>query len=156
MVNQIWKSVWKINKLCMTLISNWSKHQVNLNSLAPWTCGSISRRVISKDMLGNNFMGTSCETALRWMPWNTFGDKSTLVQVMAWCRQATSHYLNQCWPRSMSSYGVTRPQWVNIIQWGLDLYDPINFHPGSCNRHPIASLRVCDKLGFLYYCGFKI
>ena len=31
---------------------------------------------------------------------------------MAWCRQATSHYLSQCWPRSMSPYGVTRPQWV--------------------------------------------
>ena len=31
---------------------------------------------------------------------------------MAWCRQATSHYLSQCWPRSLSPYGVTRPQWV--------------------------------------------
>ena len=31
---------------------------------------------------------------------------------MAWCRQATSHYLSQCWPRSMSPYGVTRPQWI--------------------------------------------
>ena len=39
-------------------------------------------------------------------------DKSTLVQVMAWCRQATSHYLSQCWPRSLSPYDVTRPQWV--------------------------------------------
>ena len=38
---------------------------------------------------------------------------STLVQVMAWCRQATSHYLSQCWPRSMSPNGVTRPQWIN-------------------------------------------
>ena len=37
----------------------------------------------------------------------------TLVQVMAWCHQATSHYLSQCWPRSLSPYGVTRPQWVN-------------------------------------------
>ena len=27
----------------------------------------------------------------------------TLVQVMAWCRQATSHYLSHCWPRSMAS-----------------------------------------------------
>ena len=44
-------------------------------------------------------------------------DNSTLVQVMAWCRQATGHYLSQCWPRSMSPYGVTRPQWV---QWNLD------------------------------------
>ena len=42
-------------------------------------------------------------------------DKSTLVQVMAWCRQATSHYLSQCWPSSMSPHGVTRPQWVDVI-----------------------------------------
>ena len=38
--------------------------------------------------------------------------KSTLVQVMAWCRQATSHYLSQCWLRSLSPYGVIRPQWA--------------------------------------------
>ena len=31
---------------------------------------------------------------------------------MAWCRQATSHYLSQCGPRSLSPYDVTRPQWV--------------------------------------------
>ena len=37
-------------------------------------------------------------------------DMSTLVQVMAWCHQASSHYLSQCWPRSMP-YGITRPQW---------------------------------------------
>ena len=35
-----------------------------------------------------------------------------LVQVMAWCRQAPSHYLIQCWFRVMPPYGVTRPQWV--------------------------------------------
>ena len=40
-------------------------------------------------------------------------NKSALVQVMAWCRQATSHCPRQCCPRSMSPYGVTRPQWVN-------------------------------------------
>ena len=39
-------------------------------------------------------------------------DQSTLVQVMAWCRQATSHYLSQCWPGSVSPYDITRPQWV--------------------------------------------
>ena len=43
---------------------------------------------------------------------NLTDDKSTLVQVMAWCHQATSHYLSQYWPSSMSPYGVTRPQWV--------------------------------------------
>ena len=47
-------------------------------------------------------------------------DKSTLVQVMAWCRQATSHYLSQCWPRSLSPYGLTRPQWANSSAPGCD------------------------------------
>ena len=42
-------------------------------------------------------------------------DKSTLVQVMAWCHRATSHYLSQCWPRSVSPCGVSRPQWVNSL-----------------------------------------
>ena len=52
------------------------------------------------------------------MPQNLICEKSTLVQVMAWCRQASSHYLSQCWPRSMSPCGVTRPQWVKIhYEW---------------------------------------
>ena len=61
---------------------------------------------------------------LRIMPWDKWDltdDKSILVQVMAWCHQAPSHYLSQCWPSSMSRYGVTRPQWVkknkNIISY---------------------------------------
>ena len=32
---------------------------------------------------------------------------------MAWCRQATSHYLSQCRPKYLSPYGISRPQWVN-------------------------------------------
>ena len=46
------------------------------------------------------------------MPQDLTDDKSTLVQVMAWCHQAASHYLRQCWPRSLSPYGVIRPQGV--------------------------------------------
>ena len=42
--------------------------------------------------------------------------KSTWDQVMAWCRQATSHCLNKCWLRSMSPYGITRLQWLNTCQ----------------------------------------
>ena len=49
------------------------------------------------------------------MPQDLIDDKSALVQVLAWCHQATSHYLSQCWPRSMSPCGITRPQWVNIL-----------------------------------------
>ena len=57
--------------------------------------------------------GISCEIALTWKPQDLTDDKSRLVQVMAWCHQATSHYLSQCWPSSLSPNGVTRPQRVN-------------------------------------------
>ena len=40
--------------------------------------------------------------------------KSLLVQVMAWCLHETSHYLSQCWHKSMLLYGVTRQRWVNM------------------------------------------
>ena len=50
------------------------------------------------------------------MPLDLTDDKSTLVQVMAWCPQAPSHYLSQCLPRPMSPNGVTRPQWVNTLR----------------------------------------
>ena len=58
--------------------------------------------------------GMSHDIAHRWMPLDLTDDKSTLVQVMVWCHQATSHYLSQCWPRSLSPNGVTRPQWVQV------------------------------------------
>ena len=57
----------------------------------------------------------ACEIVLRWISLDLSDDKSTLVQVMAWCRQATSHYLSQCWPRSLSPYVVIRPQWVKCL-----------------------------------------
>ena len=58
--------------------------------------------------------GISSELAFRWMSLYLTDDKSTLVHVMAWCRQATSHYLSQCWPSSLPPYGITKPQWVKI------------------------------------------
>ena len=47
---------------------------------------------------------------------------------MAWCRQATSHYLSQCWHRSMSPYGITRPQWLKQLQ-NKSIYLPVH-HQG--------------------------
>ena len=42
-------------------------------------------------------------------------DESTLMQVMAWCHQATSHCQNQYCPRSMMPYSPTSGQWVNFV-----------------------------------------
>ena len=59
----------------------------------------------------------SCAIVLSDITDNITDNKSTLVQVMAWCRQATSHYLSQCWPRLLSPYDITRPQWVKDINY---------------------------------------
>ena len=83
-----------------------------INSLAPGGFENIIQNVFFKLISWIDTLSNSCETALRSMPQNPSDDKSTLVQVMAWCRQAASHYLSQCCPRSLSPYGVTRPQWV--------------------------------------------
>ena len=37
--------------------------------------------------------GSPCEIALTWMSLNLTNDKSKLGEVMAWCRQETSHYI---------------------------------------------------------------
>ena len=86
---------------------------------------SVSKRLLlikgntfslcSRGEFSNSYMmlaGTLTEIALRWMPQYLTNEKSALVQVMVWWRQATSHYLSQYWPRFMSPYGITRPQWI--------------------------------------------
>ena len=53
---------------------------------------------------------------MKWFSPDLTDQKSTLIQEMAWCHQATSHYLNQCWSKFLQPYGVTRPQWViNVL-----------------------------------------
>ena len=58
--------------------------------------------------------GISCETALCWFSMDLTDDKSALVQVLAWCHQASSHYLRQCLPRSTSPNGATRRHFYAI------------------------------------------
>ena len=52
--------------------------------------------------------------------------------------QATSHYLSQCWPRSMSPNGVTRP-W-----WGFKIHLKILFNSSAwkVSRFTISRLDI--------------
>ena len=92
----------------------------------------------------SNFQANSCdwwrgiswEIALSWMSLDFSDNKSALVQVMAWCRQATSHYLNQCWRSSPTPYGVTRLQWVK------------RFSLESAASFSIITSNKCFPLGF--------
>ena len=99
----------------------WSERQTitmtkifSLNSLAPGRFEQNFRKVIVKLISVTDGWVIFCKIALIWMSVDLTDDKSTLVQVMAWCRQATSHYLSQCWLRSMWPYGVTRKEWVKL------------------------------------------
>ena len=85
----------------------------------------VKLKVQSVKTVRITFMCTSSEIALKWMPLNTIDNKSTSVQVMAWCRQATSHYLSQCWPWSMLPYGkqansLIRISYVTHIMWFIN------------------------------------
>ena len=83
-----------------------------VNSLAPGKFEWNFRHVIFKLILVIDDWGISCAIALTWKLQDLTDDESTLVQVMAWCHRAASHYMRQCWPSSRSPYDVTRPQWV--------------------------------------------
>ena len=84
-----------------------------INSLAPGGFDCSLKLVNFKLISTIDILSIFCEIAVRWMPQHLTDHWSTLVQVMAWCHQATSHYLSQCWLRSLSPYGITRTQWVN-------------------------------------------
>ena len=90
---------------------DWDISVYRINSLKIWMKFQISNFQIDFSCWWL-IKGISCEITLRWMSLDLSDDNLTLVQVMAWCRQATSHHLSQGWPRSMLPYGITRPQWV--------------------------------------------
>ena len=77
--------------------------------------------------------GIPCEIALRGMPLDLADNKSTLVRVMA------SHYRNsnQCWSRSLSPYGVTRPQWVKRGVGVWVQYESVTQHKAVWPHTPI-------------------
>ena len=78
---------------------------VHINSFSPDQFEWNFRLIIFKLFFVIDDRNMPCEIPLRWRSLDLTEDKSTLVQVMAWCPQAASHYLSQCWPRSVASLG---------------------------------------------------
>ena len=82
------------------------------NSLVPWRCACNRESLIFK-------FTPRIYTYRVYFLWNYPQLNAArlrwwLVHAMPWCHQATSHYIYQSWLRSISSYGVTRPQWFRI------------------------------------------
>ena len=109
---------WNIWHILWWFIHTWveismiNRYALTINSLAPARFVGNFRWIVFKVNLVIVGWGICYEIAFRWLSLDLTDDGSTLVQVMAWCHQAPSHYLNQCWPSSVSPYGFTGPQWV--------------------------------------------
>ena len=96
-------------------------------------------------------MSTPFEITLRRLLQNKFDDKSTLVQVIAWCRLAPSHYLDECKARYIyiSPSGVTTPQCVHIA-----IFDFVFVITSHNSIHLIYSPAFLIKLsGYLRKCS---
>ena len=70
------------------------------NSLCPGRCIRIFEYLI---LNGNFYQHIVCIFLWKCSVMDANNPSLTLVQVMAWCRQATSHYLSQSSPRYMTS-----------------------------------------------------
>ena len=75
------------------------------STLAEYELVVIIVSVTSKDMLWVEFTSFSCENALRWKSETTLDDKAPLIEVDLVPLPA------QCLLRTISLYGVTKPQW---------------------------------------------
>ena len=58
----------------------------------------------------------SIEISLEFDTKSPINNMPTMVQIMAWRLQATSHYLNQPWPNVLAHLCVTPPGWV-LNEW---------------------------------------
>ena len=90
---------------CDDVIMNFSDILVYLlNLLPPGKCGShFTNTFFFQTHFTNHFL------------WNWSSSSATEPHwwlVLVWSHQSTSHFLNQCWPKSPTPYGVTRAQRV--------------------------------------------
>ena len=151
------------------------KHKV-INSLAAGRCGSKFKTVILQLIIQNSSMNAHCEITLRWKTQNFNNDKSTLVRVMAWCCKAPIHYLSQCWPRSLSSFCVIKPQWVKVFTeigmlswwpfchhwlcwgmgWGWDVYHVYSVEPVIMRLTKIDFVTYLTQSLHFFHLNWKI
>ena len=109
--------LWKIEEIptghmssqCITTYIEFTADEASLIYLTHSSLWDLNDFLFFKQNSVIDGWGILCDIGINWLSLNFTDDKSTLVQVMDWCRQVVSHYLSQCWPRSMLPYGVTGP-----------------------------------------------
>ena len=66
---------------------------------------------------------TSHETACKWIPQDPISNRSSLVQVMAFCHQAIKSLPESMLTKvhGMMPYGITRTQWLYKWRWNISV-----------------------------------
>ena len=119
-----------------------------VNLVDTWGCDSNSSSTVFRLSIQNSIVGNCCEIVLWLMSQNLTNENLTLFQVMIWCRQATSHYLSQCWQWPRSPYDVTRPQWIHMQNMAPAQLPTTNSLPGGDPEEYQVSLS-----GQSHYCS---
>ena len=109
--------------------------------LTHWPLGDLSMYSLNlvnfKLISAINISSIFCEIDFRWMPQDLTDHQPTLVQVMAWCRPATSYYLSQCWHRSLSPYGVTNHAiFIKLAKQPWKCVNKLTMHPETDDVAP--------------------
>ena len=89
----------------------------------------------------------SMETAFKFVPYGSTDSWRSLVQVPS-RRQAIRVYLNEWWPRSVTQYRMTMPQWVNGLSLTARDMKPlllklINLNPSMNNLVQLGMIACC-------------
>ena len=87
-------------------IAKCRSDEIGISFIGPWRIWQSYQKLNFQVIIRIPILDIFCEIALRLMLKCLTNEKSTLAQVMAWCRQATSHYLIRWWARSLSLYGI--------------------------------------------------
>ena len=75
--------------------------------LSHW--GRDNLTTISQTIFSNAFCWMIIQISLKFIPKGPIDNMPALIQILAWRRMATSHYLNQWWPSLLTHICVTRP-----------------------------------------------
>ena len=97
-----------------------------VDNLTHWLLGDF-KSVISEHMLWIKFMSTLVKLL------SGESHRIPLMISQQWCRQATSHNLSWCWPRSMLHYGIRKPLCAN---WWVYIYIRYIFTYTNTNMNP--------------------
>ena len=150
---------------CEYFWENWPRYNGTALYHA-WTnrpLGSVVT-IVKYGIFRTDFFNISCEIrplnlilhslAIRQDPIDD--EKSALVQVMACCCQAASHYLNQCRPKFTSPYDVTGPQWIKPIVlapwWSYVLFKLTLLYNQICRKNSIplcCVMQICWEASFI-------